>query len=49
MVTKQNEVLRLFREGMSKSEIGKTLGIGKKQVGALLAKAIKEAGNGKHD
>lgn len=43
------EALRLFRAGKSKAEIGKLLGKDKKQVAVLLAKAMKELGNGKHD
>lgn len=40
------EVLRLFVEGKSKAEIGRLIGKDKKQVASLLARAIKERGNG---
>jgi DNA-binding CsgD family transcriptional regulator len=51
-MVKENEwldkatVLRLFRSGMSKAEIGRQYGMDKKQVGNLLAKAIRESGHG---
>lgn len=37
-------ILRLFREGKSKAEIGKVMGKDKKQVAKLLARAIQARG-----
>ena len=42
------EVLALFRSGKSKAEIGREIGRDKKQVGIILAKAIKEVAH-EHD
>lgn len=41
----QDTVLRLFLAGKSKAEVGKELGKDKKQVGKLLALAIREKSN----
>ena len=38
--------LGLFRAGASKSEIARAIGRDKKQVGRILAEAIKEPSNG---
>lgn len=51
MVTSKEEmkeVLSLFKSGKSKAEIGREIGRDKKQVGIILAKAIKEVAN-EHD
>lgn len=48
MVTRacdMDEALRLFREGKSKAEVGKIMNKDKKQVGKLLARAIREKSN----
>ena len=37
-------VLRLFKEGKSKAEIGKEMGKDKKQVAKILARAIRAKG-----
>lgn len=46
-LTEQQRVMALFKQGRSKSEIGREIGKTKEQVGRLLAVAIKEAGNGR--
>lgn len=51
MVTSKEEmkeVLSLFKSGKSKAEIGREIGRDKKQVGIILAKAIKEVAS-EHD
>lgn len=44
MVIKEQQMhdaMRMFREGKSKAEIGRAIGKDKKQVGKLIAAAIK--------
>ena len=51
MVIRQDEVqeaMRLFREGRSKAEIGRAIGKDKKQVGKLIAAAIKHKEDSSH-
>ena len=39
-------VLAMFRSGSSKADIARAIGKEKKQVGRILAEAIRECGNG---
>ena len=43
----QVRVMALFKQGRSKSEIGREIGKTKEQVGRLLAQAIKETSDGR--
>lgn len=40
------KALQMFRDGMSKAEIGKALNLDKKAVSKLIAQAIREKDNG---
>ena len=44
-LTEQQRVMALFKQGRSKSEIGREIGKTKEQVGRLLAVAIRENAN----
>ena len=44
--TTQARVLNMFRSGSSKADIARAIGKEKKQVGRILAEAIKGCGNG---
>ena len=44
-----DEVLKLFKAGKSKAEIGKAMGKDKKWVEKALPRAIKEAANARTD
>ena len=44
--TTHDRVLAMFRSGSSKADIARAIGKEKKQVGRILAEAIKEVGNG---
>lgn len=46
-LTEQQRVMALFKQGRSKSEIGREIGKTKEQVGRLLAVAIKETSDGR--
>ena len=43
----QARVMALFKQGRSKSEIGREIGKTKEQVGKMLAVAIKETSDGR--
>lgn len=43
----QARVMALFKQGCSKSEIGREIGKTKEQVGKMLAVAIKETSDGR--
>ena len=45
--TTQARVLNMFRSGFSKADIAREIGKEKKQVGRILAEAIKGIGHGR--
>ena len=44
--TTQTRVLNMFRSGFRPADLAREIGKAKKQVGRILAEAIKEVGNG---